>query len=378
MRKITVAVALVVAISSCGGGEAPRPESRPVGAAPPFELPRTARAVPAFIVAQGGAFTEEEVDRLENIPRLAAVATVGLGEVVVEGSGGTSSVTVGSVDPLEFRSVAPPSTRQADFVWSEMMTGEAIATFATADRLDLGEPPLLRTMSGRLRVGAYADNGIPNIADVLVDVSVGDELGLDPARVAIIGAAPGANLERLRRDIVAAVPEASMAGLFGEPPELVQPPEPELTGGAGNLIGTMTFKVLPNGFIKPDPEWVDANIATSDVPIIGEVACHRLMLPQLSRALGEVERRGLAALIRPDDYGGCYVPRFIDRDPSMPLSMHAFGLAIDFNVSTNVLGTTGDMDARIVEIFKRWGFAWGGEWDRPDPMHFELARLIET
>ena len=28
-------------------------------------------------------------------------------------------------------------------------------------------------------------------------------------------------------------------------------------------------------------------------------------------------------------------------------------------------------------IFKKWGFRWGGDWkDTPDPMHFELASLL--
>jgi hypothetical protein len=71
------------------------------------------------------------------------------------------------------------------------------------------------------------------------------------------------------------------------------------------------------------------------------------------------------------------VPRFVDRNSRKPLSMHAFGLAIDLNVSENHLGTRGNMDPRIVEIFAKWGFVWGGYWGRPDPMHFELARLIE-
>jgi hypothetical protein len=31
------------------------------------------------------------------------------------------------------------------------------------------------------------------------------------------------------------------------------------------------------------------------------------------------------------------------------------------------------MDPRIVDIFRRWGFAWGGTWVRPDGMHFEYA-----
>jgi hypothetical protein len=61
------------------------------------------------------------------------------------------------------------------------------------------------------------------------------------------------------------------------------------------------------------------------------------------------------------------------------LSMHAFGLAFDINTSTNQLGTQGDMHPRVVEILERWGFEWGGRWrPRPDPMHFELVRLVQT
>jgi hypothetical protein len=24
----------------------------------------------------------------------------------------------------------------------------------------------------------------------------------------------------------------------------------------------------------------------------------------------------------------------------------------------------------------KWGFRWGGYWSRPDPMHFELSRIV--
>lgn len=149
---------------------------------------------------------------------------------------------------------------------------------------------------------------------------------------------------------------------------------PRLVGTVeGGVIGPMRFLILENGFIRPDPAWVAANIVYADVPILGRVTCHRLMIPRLAGALREVQEAGLAHLIRPRDYGGCYVPRFIDRNPKRPLSNHAFGLAIDLNVSSNHLGARGDMDPRIVRIFARWGFQWGGLWSRPDPMHFELT-----
>ena len=52
-------------------------------------------------------------------------------------------------------------------------------------------------------------------------------------------------------------------------------------------------------------------------------------------------------------------------------SNHAFGLAIDVNALTNVMGTTGDMPAEVVAQWEIEGGDWGGDWTRPDPMHFE-------
>ena len=52
-------------------------------------------------------------------------------------------------------------------------------------------------------------------------------------------------------------------------------------------------------------------------------------------------------------------------------SNHAFGIAIDVNALTNVLGTAGDMPMEVVEQWEVEGGGWGGRWSRPDPMHFE-------
>jgi D-alanyl-D-alanine carboxypeptidase len=52
-------------------------------------------------------------------------------------------------------------------------------------------------------------------------------------------------------------------------------------------------------------------------------------------------------------------------------SNHAFGLAVDVNALSNPLGTPGDMPAEVVQGWKAEGGEWGGDWSRPDPMHFE-------
>jgi hypothetical protein len=142
------------------------------------------------------------------------------------------------------------------------------------------------------------------------------------------------------------------------------------------MFGSFSYVVHPDGRISADPRWAQTHIRSRKVAILGTVRCHRLMLPQLARALREIERARLASLIDTSQYGGCYVARTILWDPANPLSMHAWGLAIDLNVSTNGYGARPKMDPRIVAIFEKWGFRWGGRWRIPDGMHFELAALL--
>jgi hypothetical protein len=58
---------------------------------------------------------------------------------------------------------------------------------------------------------------------------------------------------------------------------------------------------------------------------------------------------------------------------SQKLSTHSWGIALDLNAGTNPLGSEGDMDPRIVDVFENKGWEWGGRWSRPDPMHFQAA-----
>lgn len=57
-------------------------------------------------------------------------------------------------------------------------------------------------------------------------------------------------------------------------------------------------------------------------------------------------------------------------------SFHTFGLAIDVNPvrnpSTHSRPPITDIPSQIIDIFKKYGFGWGGDWQEPvDPMHFE-------
>lgn len=375
MRRTIAVIAILCALPACGGrqeapGEFPASYPRP---ATELELPEPAPAVPAFLALLSGRLSDQDLERIGSIEGVAIATPVTLDDLRLEGE----RVLVGAVDPVPFRSVTPSTTRDADFVWSALLAGNAVVSFSAAEKLGLTEQNRLELGDRTLRIGAFADNGSPGVADVLIDHRLAEEMGLDGRQAVMVGTATPGDRERVRARLERILGE-DLQRLIPQAPEVFEAEEPLPRGSAqGGLIGRMDFKILDDGFIEPDPNWVAANIVHADVPILGEVTCHRLMVPQMASALAEIEREGLASLIDTSDYGGCYVPRFISRDPERALSMHAFGLAFDVNVQTNLFGTEGRLDPRIVEIFQRWGFEWGGGWDPPDPMHFELERLIQ-
>jgi hypothetical protein len=130
-----------------------------------------------------------------------------------------------------------------------------------------------------------------------------------------------------------------------------------------------------------DPAWRDRWIVPVDFPLVGPTRCHRLMVPYVRGALSEIEAGGMAELLSRDDFqlaGGCWVPRFNrGGDPGYSLSRHAWGAAIDFNPSTNQYGAVPTLAPEVVDVFRRWGFSWGGTWTVPDGMHFEWVRFPE-
>lgn len=140
-------------------------------------------------------------------------------------------------------------------------------------------------------------------------------------------------------------------------------------------FGVFAARPAPDGSLDIDPAWRSRAITSKRVPILGTVTCHRALFPQLRGALSELAERGLAYLIDPRGYAGCYSPRFIDGDPRGRVSHHSWGIAFDINAPGNAYGAEPTLDERVVEVFERWGFTWGGRWLVPDGMHFEWVRF---
>lgn len=75
-----------------------------------------------------------------------------------------------------------------------------------------------------------------------------------------------------------------------------------------------------------------------------------------------------------DDWGWCFRPV---RGSTDKLSNHSSGTAIDLNSTKHPLGKSGTFTpmqtALIQALAKKYGLTWGGQWKRPDEMHFEIS-----
>lgn len=342
---------------------------------------------PAFAVASPGPFDGRTYDadllvvsaepipagQLRRVDRHGAVRRAMSMSLFTVATGG-STVTVAAADPGDLRAFSAPRDADDTDVWERVAAGQAVLSETSVP----AGPPITAVAldeTGALpAVGVAAVAPLPVSADLLVNPTWATALSAPVGNAVLVDAAtPGAAARsRLQRVLGE---RAQVLDLTASPSVVPQPAF--LTGGAvAEAVGSFTYVPQPDGTIDIEDSWVSASIVTAEVPILGTVTCHRVVVPQLRAAMQELVDAGLADLIRPEQYGGCWVPRFIGRDPTRGLSLHSWGIALDFNVATNQLGTVGDMDPRVVDTMARWGFAWGGMWSDPDPMHFELAALV--
>jgi len=139
-------------------------------------------------------------------------------------------------------------------------------------------------------------------------------------------------------------------------------------------FGEFAARPIPSGHLEIEAPWIKNNLRRARVAILGEVTCHKALLPQLTQAMRTISDRGLAHMIDRSTFGGCFGPRFIGLDPQGRISHHAWGIAFDINVRQNAFGTEPNLDPDVVRAIEQWGFTWGGRWIIPDGMHFEWQR----
>ncbi|GGF47628.1 hypothetical protein GCM10011519_22090 [Marmoricola endophyticus] len=292
-------------------------------------------------------------------------------------------VSYAAVDPATFRRFTPAGSAKTQAVWQRVAGGEMAVDPAVGKRLE-DDKGYVRMGTAedadRVHVGAYAPlvaraSG-KSVIDAVVNEKWASELGMKKDNALLVSTGATAPRE-VYSTIQKIMGKDASVQILGVDLKIGQQLTAVVTGGSvTGSLDTLRYTATAGGGVRVDPAWVAKYIRTEEVPILGRVTCNKVMLPELRAALTEVVQRGLADKIHPGEYAGCFVPKFIAG--TSQLSFHSFGTALDMNVPGNQRGTVGEMDRTVVAIFKKWGFAWGGDWSYTDPMHFELHKVVEA
>ncbi len=96
--------------------------------------------------------------------------------------------------------------------------------------------------------------------------------------------------------------------------------------------------------------------------------CNKDLVKPLSIAIASLIRTGFIKELKTWD--GCFNIR--RKRGAVSASLHSWGVAIDLNAAWNQMGKEPKLSSGFVKCFEDAGFDWGGRWDYPDGMHFQL------
>lgn len=228
-----------------------------------------------------------------------------------------------------------------------------------------------------LPIGMIAPDAVVGGAEIVVDTATGAALGIDRAsRVLVWGFAARSTIESsLMRSGLLSRPETAVVRSW----DPVDPDDNLSVARTKELLGEFAYRQGSDGSIFQDPAWAAANLPPMNELLNPQIQirarCHLRVADDLRAALAEIAAAGLGGAIdvrNTNTQGGCHYPRLNRLSGQFGfLSRHSWGMAIDMNTVTNCQGCVPRMNCDVVRIFRKHNFAWGGNFTRPDGMHFE-------
>lgn len=344
---------------------------------------------PTAVVVQAGGLTDEFAAVIQSLPGVREAAVVQLGRIhLVESvdSGGTTvddppdgfviqldAVAYEDVDSA--RPFAPELLRALDGLMpDEVVLSESSAALR---RLDRGSTITLDNGT-EVTVGLVLPDDVVGATEM---VFVGPEAltaaGLTEARKISLVDYEGEGQE-LERALLAANDGTGIRVFGGAGGDDQRDRDRAVLAQlqVKELFGEFAFRRRADGSLEIDPAWVEANIVTVDLPLLGATKCHRLYTPILTEVLQGLIDDGLSEVIDPVAFQGCWNPRFIAG--SDRLSRHAWGIAADINFFNPLDGGPGSpVHPELLERMSAAGVTSGHNWSSPDPGHFEFLRAVD-
>ena len=259
----------------------------------------------------------------------------------------------------------------------QVLMGE---TAAKVRRAQVGDVLILRDRKFWMHpfaIGAIVADEFVNSGDLFMSSSAAASLGEMPvSQIAITDiVSPASVLAGLKKKGITIGTEYRLRTSWDR-----KSPDSTLgTATAKKLLGEFSYRPTVGSSILVAGSWTSSNIAWkmryADIKLGNN--CHRLVVDAIQGALTEIKNAGLSRFVNTQNsnrYGGCFVGRYnrLAGNFGAP-SRHAWGMAIDINTDTNPQGGVPQMNCAVVRIFRKWGFAWGGNFWPSDGMHFEYV-----
>jgi hypothetical protein len=126
------------------------------------------------------------------------------------------------------------------------------------------------------------------------------------------------------------------------------------------------------GMLEIDPTWVQDNIQSAQVPVLGTVTCNVQAIPALKKAMQLLTNSSNESAVT--DVGDCYKAVFQVDGPGPPISAQTFGAAIELNPQSNVRGQPPSQSPKLVGAMAKAGFGWAGKDAYPQGALFRYVK----
>jgi D-alanyl-D-alanine carboxypeptidase-like protein len=315
-----------------------------------------------LLVWAPGGFSEKEVGRVRDSTRVATISAVRTGTLAAaSGRRGYRVVPVETM-AVDTNAYTNATGRPGRKLASLLPKGAVLSKTGAKLRRVKSGGKLKLDGNRTLRVSGVVDDALLGGYEVALERTLARRYGIQ--RAAYLLVRPRGPVDALRTEI--------RKLLKGRSVRFVTPGDrPFVRGGDGVLpmsqvkarFGEFALPSLRRGW--PDPAWTKANLVTKQVPLLGRVRCHRLVVDDLAKAMVDLERQRLGGLVDVGAFrrqGGCWSPRLLRHPGGGKLSRHAWGIAIALKVNG---------DERLIRTMAEHGFVWGGGFARPDTTHFE-------
>jgi hypothetical protein len=395
LRGVTTFLAVAILgsllVAVAGGGEDTSAATSP-GASTPSPSVSPAPAEPqAWLAWVPGGLPSGFGDLIAGVPDVTATTTAAADTAWLTASFDANGdavdqtrspmmipLDVTAVDPT-FAAFVPQPERQ---LVQNLRTGEAIISEGEAQLRGLGPGATLLFEGGEeLTVAGTLPNGLMGGYEVLVTRVTGRRIGVADDRYVLFHAKPSTK----------PTPEGFISA-FGELlPADTSYPAVEVRAPGTTAYLRANDRALPPLLLKRefgefqahtgdstllviDPRWVQENIRSATLPLLGTVTCNEKVLVLLKQAVRHLVRMQAADAIT--DVGACYDPTATPSDPSGPLTAAAWGASIELNPSANAPGDKPTQSKELVHELYRWGFGWGGNDAYPQGALFRFRKAL--